>query len=115
MRRLCATRFKKQKLLAEAEFDILVCQSDFLLYERTLSCKKLRVCLNFSTEEKDITSLFAETKVNGETAEEVVKQPKIIFQIKRKQKDNAVRTYTENGQEKKKIVLSGLNAIVYEV
>ena len=108
-KRLCATRYGKSDFLAEAEFDIVVCEGDFLVYERSLEDKKLRVFLNFSENEKDITKLFEEYEMEECSGREIVEEPNIIFQIRTKQKDNVVR---QDSNGNKRIILSGYNGIV---
>lgn len=108
-KRLCATRYGKSDFLAEAEFDIVVCEGDFLVYERSLEDKKLRVFLNFSENEKDITELFEEYEMEECSGREIVEEPNIIFQIRTKQKDTVVR---QDSNGNKRIILSGYNGIV---
>ena len=108
-KRLCATRYGKSDFLAEAEFDIVVCEGSFLVYERTLDDKKLRVFLNFSGNEKDITELFEKYEMEDSSARGLVEEPNIIFQIRTKQKDDVVR---QDSNGKKRIILSGYNGIV---
>lgn len=108
-KRLCATRYGKSDFLAEAEFDIVVCEGDFLVYERSLEDKKMRVFLNFSENEKDITELFEEYEMEECSGREIVEEPNIIFQIRTKQKDNVVR---QDSNGNKRIILSGYNGIV---
>ncbi len=108
-KRLCATRYGKSDFLAEAEFDIVVCEGSFLVYERTLDDKKLRVFLNFSENEKDITELFEKYEMEDSSARGLVEEPNIIFQIKTKQKDDVVR---QDSNGNKRVILSGYNGIV---
>lgn len=108
-KRLCATRYGKSDFLAEAEFNILVCEGDFLVYERSLEDKKLRVFLNFSENEKDITKLFEEYEMEECSVRDIVEEPNIIFHIRTKQKDTVVR---QDSNGNKRIVLSGYNGIV---
>ena len=108
-KRLCATRYGKSDFLAEAEFNILVCEGDFLVYERSLEDKKLRVFLNFSENEKDITKLFEEYEMEECSGRDIVEEPNIIFHIRTKQKDTVVR---QDSNGNKRIVLSGYNGIV---
>lgn len=108
-KRLCATRYGKSDFLAEAEFDIVVCEGSFLVYERTLDEKKLRVFLNFSENEKDITELFEKYEMEDSSARGLVEEPNIIFQIKTKQKDDVVR---QDSNGNKRVILSGYNGIV---
>ena len=108
-KRLCATRYGKSDFLAEAEFNILVSEGDFLVYERSLEDKKLRVFLNFSENEKDITKLFEEYEMEECSGRDIVEEPNIIFHIRTKQKDTVVR---QDSNGNKRIVLSGYNGIV---
>ena len=108
-KRLCATRYVKSGFLAEAEFNIVVCEGSFLVYERTLDNKKLRVFLNFSENEKDITELFEKYEMEECSARGLVEEPNIIFQIRTKQKDDVVR---QDSNGNKRVILSGYNGIV---
>ena len=110
IKRLCATRYHNQDFLASAEFDILICEEEFLLYERTLDGEKIQVALNFSFTPKDITDIFAVRTIENDN-ESFVKEPNCIFKIDLKAKNSVVK-YNSDGT--KRIVLPGLDAIVYK-
>lgn len=110
-KRLCAVRHKYRDFLAEAEFDIITAEEKFFVFERTFENKRIRIALNFSQEERNITELFSTRRIeNGRVLFEV-EEPKIIFQVNVKNSNAVVRKNSDNTTQ---IVLSGLDAIVYQ-
>lgn len=107
-KRLCATRTANSKFLANADFDIICCESSFLAFERTSDNEKIRLFLNFSDEEKDITDFFTSYSSEGKDVYRCIEKPQIIFQIKNSLKD---KTFRESRTDTR-IVLSGHNGIV---
>ena len=107
-KRLCATRTANSEFLANADFDIICCESSFLAFERTSDNEKIRLFLNFSADEKDITDFFTSYSSEGKDVYRCIEKPQIIFQIKNSLKD---KTFRESRTDTR-IVLSGHNGIV---
>lgn len=109
-KRLCATRTANSEFLAVSDFEIVCCESSFLAFERISENKKLRIFLNFSNEEKDITEFFTNYYSKGEEVYRCIEKPRIIFQIKNSLKDKVVR----ESDSDTRIILSDYNGIVVE-
>lgn len=110
-KRLCAARHKHRDFLAEAEFDIITAEEKFFVFERTFENKRIRIALNFSQEERNITELFSTRRIENGRVLFDVEEPKIIFQVNVKRSNAVVRKNSDNTTQ---IVLSGLDAIVYQ-
>jgi glycosidase len=110
-KRLASTRFQNQEFLSKSDFNILMCEDRFLLFERTFGNRKLKICLNFSKYNMDITPIFVKQNVNLDKVETDIKNVKIIFRIKENLLNDVFRR-DEYGDIK--AILTSHNAIVYE-
>jgi hypothetical protein len=88
-----------------------MCEDRFLLFERTFGNRKLKICLNFSKYNMDITPIFVKQNVNLDKVETDIKNVKIIFRIKENLLNDVFRR-DEYGDIK--AILTSHNAIVYE-
>ncbi len=103
---LCDFRYNEREFIKDADFNILVCEDRFLIFERIKNDRAIKACFNFSKIEKNIMYLF-KTKEDGKMLKN---HAKLVFSTNQKNVKN--NTYLDKLDN---FNLPPLSAIVYEV